>query len=379
MPEVGYEAVGDPTYPDIGCNRLRCTTCGAPVRDLVGLAPAQGLSREQTIVLYAEAATGVGPASMALLRDDPNARLYLCACGGRFLCMRSRYLAAGPEDDYTGPAPSDWSCGGHDPLAIPGDIDGEAIPPGPDGVGSDADWDALAAGAIRGQRAEARPAYLAVPPRAWCRRMLWLLPSPEREALGEALGRMVLGPDPDDRSQALALYLDAPLACGAEAVETLSETVRGQPSGPSTTAVPAALTAKVTPAETASDVVQLVLAQRLARVSTQALPGTARAARQALTWPSKRRLVLIEALAARDLEGVLDTLEAFPSERMVARQLLLGAYRAERDAGVARLVARMQALAHPALVHLVDLARTNLPAASATKVAEAIDGIEPKP
>ncbi len=362
MPEVAYEAVGDPGYPDIGCNRLRCTTCGGEVRDIVGLAPAQGLSREQALVLYAEAATGVSPASMALLRDDPRARLYLCACGGRFLCTRSRYLAAGPEDDFTGPAPSDWSCGGHD--ALPRVVDGEPIPPGPDGAATDADWDALALGAMRGQRAAARPVYLVMPPRAWCRRMLWLLPPAEGAALGAALGRLVLGPEQDDRSKALALYLDAPLAPGAEAVETLAEAT-----------APEALSARVTPAETASDAVQLILATRLTRVAAEALPGTFRAACHALTWPSKRRLVLIEALAARDLEGALAALDAFPGDRMTTRQLMLGAYRADRDAGVARLVARVQALAHPALAHLVSLAASNLPAASAAKVAEAIDGV----
>jgi len=362
MPEVGYEAVGEPLYPDIGCNRLRCATCGEPLRDLVAVTPAQGLSREQALLLYAEAATGIGAASLTLLRDDAAARLYLCACGGHFVCTRSRYLAAGGEDDYTGPAPSDWACGGHDALVIPGTVDGEPIPPGLTLAGSsDAAWDALAIGAINGERAVARPDYLVNPPGAWCQRMAWLLPPGESEALGAALGRMVLGADEANMKGALGLFHDAPLTAGAEAVEALA--LRADPT---------ALASKVNASETASDVVQLVLAARLARGGEDALAATIRAARRAVGWPSRRRLVLIDALTARDFEGVLAEVEAFGDERMVVRQLMLGAYRAAGDDGVLRLAARMKALARPGLAHLVSLARTNLPAASADKVAAAV-------
>jgi len=362
MPEISYEAVGEPLYPNIGCNRLRCETCRGPLRDIVGVTPAPGFSREQAIALYAEAEAGIRAASMTSLREDAAARLYLCACGGRFVCKRSRYLAAGVEDDYTGPAPRDWACSGHDALVIPGFVDGEAIPPGLATAGSmDAAWDALVLGAMSGERAVARPDYLVSPPGAWCQRMAWLLPGAESGALGAALRRMVLGADEGHMKRALGLFLDAPLTVGAEGVEALA-----------LKADPTALAGKVTASETACDVVQLVLAARLARGEGEGLAATICAARRAVSWPSRRRLVLLDALTARDLDGVLADVEAFGDERMVVRQLMLGAYRAAGDDGVLRLVARMKTLARPGAAHLVSLARTNLPAASADKVARAV-------
>lgn len=360
LPDIGFEAVGDPLYPDLGCSRLRCSRCGQAVRDAVGLMPLGALPLDQARALHGalDAGRGVDAATLAAFRDDGSARFYVCGCGGQYVSVRGRYLSAsasGGVEDLTGPTPDGWACAGHDDPPAPGVIDGEALPPG-----DDAAWDALAHGALRGERARARPDYLADPPHAWCRRMLWLLAgSAEGDALGAALGRLVILRD----AGALALYHDAPLAAGAEAVESLAA------------ADPASLAARVVGGETEADVVQLVLAQRLLRLA----PGPARAATfaaglRAADWPSRRRLVLIEALAACDLPAVLDDLPRFGDERRVVRQLLLGASAAGGVAGVEALVTRMKAEERPGLAHVTSLAQANLPAPLAARVATIVGG-----
>lgn len=114
--------------PAVGCNRLRCSACGAIVRQHAGWL----VDREQVQVgatdyrarlreLYdREAWTG-----LPYVQPDDVYRVYVCHC--RFV-MESYQLALGLSTDglfETEPIP--WSCCGHPEVSLPFVIDGVTL------------------------------------------------------------------------------------------------------------------------------------------------------------------------------------------------------------------------------------------------------------
>jgi hypothetical protein len=154
----------------VGCNALRCTCCGEPVRSEV--------------------------------LPDGERRRYACGCHRRDTVWRYR-IGAESEDLY--PAFTDWACGGHPDFELPAVLDGVELD-------AATDWDALVA------EAALRPPF--EPPGAelyalWITRLYRLLGA-ERTVLSQAVAGLLSAEDPRLVRAAYDFFTNERKATGAE-------------------------------------------------------------------------------------------------------------------------------------------------------------------
>jgi hypothetical protein len=112
-----------------GCNNLRCTTCGQPVRHRVGVECAKVRSRLKALAETADWST------LPYVTPFPPARLYACQCTGWLEV--ALHACQDPDPDPTAGDPVlPWRCDGHPVATLPMEIDG--VP-----FAEDTDYDAL--------------------------------------------------------------------------------------------------------------------------------------------------------------------------------------------------------------------------------------------
>lgn len=111
----GYASNAD----SIGCNRLRCTSCLAFVRQRPKTEIKPGLSPDPAHLYETEDWSRLGE-----LKPDKHGRLYACRCTS-WVEYGTTSLA---EDDSMRPTPP-WGCGGHPPITLPWDLDGIHLEP----------------------------------------------------------------------------------------------------------------------------------------------------------------------------------------------------------------------------------------------------------
>jgi hypothetical protein len=154
----------------VGCNALRCTRCGEPVRSEV--------------------------------LPDGEHRRYACGCHRRDTVWSYRI---GAESDDLYPAFTDWVCGGHPDFELPATLDGVALE-------TATDWDALVV------EAALRPPF--EPPGVelharWITRLYRLLGA-ERTALSQAVASLLRAEDPRLVRAAYDFFTNERKATGAE-------------------------------------------------------------------------------------------------------------------------------------------------------------------
>ncbi|WAL95777.1 hypothetical protein [Streptomyces sp. Je 1-369] len=171
----------------VGCNALRCTSCGEPVRSEV-LA-------------------------------DGERRRYACGCHRRDTVWSYRI---GSESDDLHPAFTDWVCGGHPDFELPATLDGVEL-------NEATDWDALVA------ETALRPPF--DPPGVelyarWLTRLHRLLHA-EQAALSRAVAGLLSAEDPLLVRAAYDFFTNERHAAGAEflagAVAERREWLEGTP------------------------------------------------------------------------------------------------------------------------------------------------------
>jgi len=199
-------APGDSILPAVGCNRLRCTDCGAFVRNLPGLGRATGASLDPVALFESSA-----PAQLAGVVPDTLVRLYVCRCR-----LHGEHVTRLLEtDDALRGVGLPWACAGHPAARFPLRLDGALIDPAPplDDLVDDllcARIPAALHPAIRDLAG-----FQAV-------RIHRLLDAAEtRHALADGVADRLTHPDPLRRRGALGFYRLVPLARGAETVIAL--------------------------------------------------------------------------------------------------------------------------------------------------------------
>ncbi|WP_409239283.1 hypothetical protein [Streptomyces sp. PA5.6] len=156
----------------VGCNALRCTACGEPVRSEV--------------------------------LPDGERRRYACGCHRRDTVWSYRI---GSESDDLTPAFTDWVCDGHPDFELPSVLDGVEL-------NEAVDWDALVA------ETALRPPF--DPPGVelharWITRLYRLLGA-ERTALSRAMAGLLNAEDPHLVRAAYDFFTNERQAAGAELV-----------------------------------------------------------------------------------------------------------------------------------------------------------------
>jgi hypothetical protein len=184
--------VGLEDLPIVGCNAVRCSRCGALVRNAPGLAfrTPDEVASATLAALYATADLASSP---LLHATNPDHRLYLCTCS-RWL-ETGQHACSEPDPDPNDPS-MPWACAGHPLIALPHDVDG--VP-----VASQAEIGALATRGFHGfTPPRTRPAD--APRAAWLARLhARLTPTDGRVVEQAALAALE---DPEPRSRALALH-----------------------------------------------------------------------------------------------------------------------------------------------------------------------------
>ena len=103
--------------PIVGCNRLRCGSCGVDVRSVLGFELPPNLQATEAQV-YALVDAG----DVSRFTKSPKSRLYACP---HFNTVAKSFFRAQPENDYAPFTP--WGCGGHPKLSLPAVLEGVAI------------------------------------------------------------------------------------------------------------------------------------------------------------------------------------------------------------------------------------------------------------
>ncbi len=125
-----YTLPSDPTdldveyLPTIGCSRIRCSACGAIVRNWSGLAFATKEDVPASTIAKLYELTDLS-ASPLIHPTQPAFRLYLCRCSC-WLESSEHALAEPDRDLFTDPH-LPWHCDGHPIIQLPHDLDGERI------------------------------------------------------------------------------------------------------------------------------------------------------------------------------------------------------------------------------------------------------------
>jgi hypothetical protein len=173
--------------PRLGCARLACTRCGAPVKSAANLRPSWHASAADTWDAI----------------DDGRAKGTLSA-GGRMYTCRCQLAAIHAEQAVSnadGPAGdlSSWRCAGHAPLSLPAVVDGIA-------VDDAADLGALARAVFIGAVTVPVHPSLASVEAFWLLRLFSALSESARRPFALAVNALLLDDDPRVRAGALRFF-----------------------------------------------------------------------------------------------------------------------------------------------------------------------------
>ena len=195
----------------IGCNRLFCPRCGAPVRHCPGvdlvekgrLAPAQLYEIEDW-------------RADAGLKASPGARLYACRCL-MWLETTEHYTNPSERDPQSDPV-LPWRCAGHPRPKLPIEIDG--VP-----IDATTDLQQLVDRVLHGWVPECAQETLQHVRTYWLQRLfVRLLRTPRGDEVGRAVGARIDHPTEDVRSAALFFFERMSRAPGFESVIQWAET-----------------------------------------------------------------------------------------------------------------------------------------------------------
>jgi hypothetical protein len=216
LPTAPWEFDADPACYVVGCNRLRCGSCG----QLVQVRGPWRLLRGDIEWPTAHADPAWPTGTTGGVEHDPTVRLYICACQG-WVADRVRAPELSMDwEPFLGEEAPPWSCDGHPPVTLPWAVDG-VVWGDPEGAA------ALTRQALEGALASV-PRFLQAEPSAWlvrCERLLGhtKLAGVIRRVCANSLG------DPDAKVRARAADLLRFRADTAEAGEA-AKALRGHPS-----------------------------------------------------------------------------------------------------------------------------------------------------
>jgi hypothetical protein len=194
----------------IGCNHLKCRSCGASVRSAPGygagpdyMAHYEKSGRGE---IYAAADWETLVARGILAHKSYN-RFYLCLCAERAETLQT-YIEDEAQWQVIDPPPP-WRCAGHPRFALPGALDGL-------GIGADTDWSALTARALSESLRHEVPATARFGDQ-WLSRLYHLIQhDPLGARLSEAVFAHIGSNDPRIRVNAIDFFRRNPRAPGAE-------------------------------------------------------------------------------------------------------------------------------------------------------------------
>lgn len=120
----------DGRQPAVGCNRLKCSACGAMVRQRSGWLVDRDVVRvgaPDYRVRIDELYDRDDWRSLSSVRPDETYRVYVCRCG--FVTESGELaLAFSTSDGIAGSQNTiPWSCDGHRPVTLPFALDGEVL------------------------------------------------------------------------------------------------------------------------------------------------------------------------------------------------------------------------------------------------------------
>jgi hypothetical protein len=197
--------------PIRGCNRLRCPSCSAGVRSVVGVGFIREPAQRDLPSLYELADVAASP----LLARRGGVRLYLCRCATWEADQGARALdsPSDPDPGYDPRVP--WGCSGHALVELPHTFDGVEVTK--DNIG------ALVTRALRGvfppevHPEDAQRGFW--PARLYTR----LARPPWQDAVVSAALAGLEDEDPASRSRALQCLVALQLRAGAERALVLLE------------------------------------------------------------------------------------------------------------------------------------------------------------
>lgn len=217
-PSHGYlVGAGDwiPTSPDtynfgapgvqVGCNQLLCGDCGAKVRAEQGWQDASPVGFDPASLCEAEDWSKVPG-----LIEGPMT-LYVCRCNFLFVDLAVSIDLCTELAQETGPDFPAWSCGGHPPFQLPGEVAGRIL------------WDAddvaeFAAEILAGAWRESKPNPIQ---NGWPGFLLWRLYAklkdlPEGALVSKRALEALTSEDSVQRAVAIAFFKAFPTAPGGE-------------------------------------------------------------------------------------------------------------------------------------------------------------------
>jgi hypothetical protein len=191
--------------PFVGCNRLRCGSCGAEVRSAVNFAlPSMG---------PAEVYELLGEGDTTRFQPQPFGRIYACRC---YMIEAVAVIRSQPLDDMEPSVP--WSCDGHPWLQLPAELEGVRI-------AEDSDWSTVARQAL--DHPVVLHPELRSHPGFWLQRLYHLLLGrPAAELISRAAGDLALDPEPRVRLGAISFFL---LGWDQPGAERLAPALREHP------------------------------------------------------------------------------------------------------------------------------------------------------
>lgn len=186
----------------VGCNRLKCSDCGAWVRH----GPPGFVAKEDARPHLAEIYEAENWRRLACLKKGPTShRLYVCRCTA--WAGNHDYMMADPDPEYTDPV-LPWRCDGHPVPELPVEFDGEVL-------SSETDFDAFVDRVMDGwcprpvfKRGEQGPSLWLI----WA--YAYLLGLPEADAFSRACALRVSDSDPAIAGRVLHLFARFPQAEG---------------------------------------------------------------------------------------------------------------------------------------------------------------------
>ena len=128
VPEAAYDYCWQGRFPFVGCNHIRCNSCGSDVKQRPGFfrissddPPRDAWEAGVRAVLERGDWSAV-PSQ----HPDPGSRLYLCKCNWHNETFEQGLGVPPPEDRTSnGVPPTSWRCAGHPEVTLPFSLDGE--------------------------------------------------------------------------------------------------------------------------------------------------------------------------------------------------------------------------------------------------------------
>ncbi len=194
LPEAPFDWHWPPLAPRIGCNSLRCSTCGQVVRQAAGYA-GPGTLPPAAVYEFLGGGTPTG-GDPPPRHPEGRGRLYSCTCyTAHVFSTHGVHEPFDPISEETTP----WACAGHPPLGLPAQLDGMALD-------SHTDWLVLAREVFSGARNPPVDPAVKEVQGFWIARLYNLLEPPATGALAHAVSTMLLDPEPRVRVTAIRFF-----------------------------------------------------------------------------------------------------------------------------------------------------------------------------